>query len=87
MSVELAQNGAGDYAIGATIDGVFIPFATVPGFRVKHQTERAAILAERAGDPTAEGYGSAQDALDQDYQPVKSSSKSSSSSSSKGGGS
>jgi hypothetical protein len=79
MSVELAKDGAGNYAIGATIDGVFVPFATVASHRVGHLSERAAILDERASDPTSEGYGAAVDAKESGFQVVKSASSSSSS--------
>ena len=78
MSVELAQNGAGDYAIGATIDGVFIPFASSAAARVKQLQDRNADLKAKAGDQTHEGHGPALDVLETDWKVVKSRSSSSS---------
>lgn len=86
MAVELAQNAAGDYAIGATIDGTFVPFATVAGHRVAHLQQRAENLAERAKDSGHEGHGAALDAIDADFQIVKTSSKTSSKTKAEGEG-
>lgn len=87
MSVELAQNGAGDYAIGATIEGVFIPFATVAAHRVRHLLDRDADLHAKADDEAHEGHGPALDVIESEFKVVKSTKASSASSSGSGKGS
>lgn len=77
MTPQVAVNGDGDYAIGFTLDGAFVPLATVASHRVKHLVERQATLKARADDPSHEGNGQAQDALAADWQPIASSSPSS----------
>jgi hypothetical protein len=77
MDVQIAKNGDGDYALGATIDGAFVPFANVAGHRVGHLVERAATLAVRAGDTSHEGHEQAKQALEDDWQVVKPASSSS----------
>ena len=41
------QHGNGDASIGAEIDGVYVPFASVPAARIEHLKERAADLVAR----------------------------------------
>jgi len=79
MDAKIAQNGEGDYALGFTIDGAFVPLATVAKHRVGHLVERQATLKARADDPAHEGHGPALDALESDWHVIEPASPSSSS--------
>jgi hypothetical protein len=70
MEAQIAVNGEGDYALGFTVDGAFVPLATVASHRVAHLVERQATLKARADDPSSEGNGEALDALNSEWQPV-----------------
>jgi len=87
MDAQIATNGAGDYAIGFTVDGAFVPLTTVASHRVSHLIERQATLKARADDPAHEGNKQALEAIEADWAVVgsktgKTSSPSSSKSSS-----
>lgn len=51
----LAENAAGDVAIGVEVDGAFIPIASVQKHRIDHLVERHNDLLEKveADDPNA----------------------------------
>ena len=84
MDAQIATNGEGDYALGFTVDGAFIPLATVASHRVAHLVERQATLKARADDPAHEGNKQALDAIEHDWTVVDSkAAKAGSSSSSK----
>jgi hypothetical protein len=68
MDAQIAVNGDGDYALGFTVDGAFIPLATVASHRVGHLVERQATLKAKADDPSHEGHGPACDALETDWK-------------------
>lgn len=68
MDAQIAINGDGDYALGFTVDGAFIPLATVAAHRVGHLVERQATLKAKADDPAHEGNGPALDALEADWK-------------------
>jgi hypothetical protein len=53
--VKVAENAAGDIALGVEVEGVFIPIAGVQAHRVGHLVERGHDLAEKveAGDLSA----------------------------------
>jgi hypothetical protein len=55
VSVKLIQSGAGDYSIGAEIEGAFVPFLTLSAGRVSQLVQRGHDLQERAeqGDERA----------------------------------
>lgn len=70
MTPQIATNAAGDYALGFTVDGAFIPLATVAAHRVGQIVERQATLKARGDDPSHEGNGPALDALEGDWKPI-----------------
>ena len=70
MAVGLFKDAEGNYAIGDTIDGVFVPFATVPAQRVAHLVERGKTLEERSEDVTHEGHDQAVKQLAAEFQKV-----------------
>lgn len=78
MDAQVAVNGDGDYALGFTVDGAFIPLSTVASHRVAHLIERQATLKARADDPSHEGHGPALDAIEVDWKVATSGSGSSS---------
>lgn len=80
MDAQIATNGDGDYALGFTVDGAFIPIGTVASHRVKHLVERQATLKARQDDPSHEGHEQAGDALEADWQVLGASKASTSSS-------
>lgn len=55
-SVKVVEHGEGDHSVGFELDGVFIPVATIPAYRIEHYKERAKVLEQRAkeGDEAAE---------------------------------
>lgn len=67
MDAQIATNGDGDYAVGFTVDGAFIPLATVAAHRVGHLVERQATLKARSDDPSHEGNRQALEALETDW--------------------
>lgn len=79
MDAQIAINGDGDYALGFTVDGAFIPLATVASHRVSHLVERQATLKAKGDDPSHEGHGPALDALETDWKVQSGTSTSSSS--------
>lgn len=83
MEAQIATNAAGDYALGFTTDGAFVPLAVVAKHRVGHLIERQATLKARADDPGHEGHGPALDTLEADWKVIETPKRSSSSSSSK----
>lgn len=48
MSVEVRKFEDGSYALGAIIEGAFVPFVSHPKGRVPQYVERHATLTERA---------------------------------------
>lgn len=74
MEAQIATNAAGDYALGFTVDGAFVPLATVAAHRVGQIVERQATLKARGDDPAHEGHGPALDALEADWKPITSTS-------------
>jgi hypothetical protein len=82
--LHLVEHGNGDYSIGAEIEGVYVPFASVDAARVKHLQERAATIEERydAGDDEEKKRLDEATAL----LPTSASSKSSAKSKTKGEG-
>lgn len=68
MDAQIAVNGDGDYALGFTVDGAFVPLATVASHRVTHLVERQATLKARSDDPSHEGHSQALDALEADWK-------------------
>lgn len=70
MDAQIATNGEGDYALGFTVDGAFVPLATVAKHRVAHLVERQATLKARADDTSHEGHSQALDAIEADWHPV-----------------
>jgi hypothetical protein len=83
MDAQIATNGDGDYALGFTVDGAFVPLATVAKHRVGHLVERQATLKAKADDPAHEGHGPAVDALEDDWQVLDAKKASASSSKAK----
>lgn len=66
VTTETGETGAGvenrvevEHQIGATIDGVFVPFATIAGGRVEvlQRAETARLEAEKAKSPPATKTG------------------------------
>lgn len=74
MSVELATNEAGDYALGAKVAGVFVPIATVSAAHVAQRLQRAEDLAEKAADEKHEGHAQALGVIETDWKVLGSSS-------------
>lgn len=68
MDAQIAQNGDGDYALGFTVDGAFVPLATVASHRVAHLVERQATLKARTDDPSHEGHEQAVKASEGDWK-------------------
>lgn len=75
MDAQIATNGDGDYALGFTVDGAFVPLATVAAHRVAHLVERQATLKARQDDPSHEGHKQAIEAGEQDWAPIDSKAK------------
>lgn len=70
MAIVEARDSEGNHAIGVEVEGVFVPFATVPEHRVRHAVERGKTLQERvAGDP-GDRRDQAQKALDAGFVVV-----------------
>lgn len=57
MSVSVKTNPNGDYALGAEIDGQWVPFVILSGATVAGRVERSRNLAEQAdqGNESAAG--------------------------------
>lgn len=55
MNVAVHTNEDGDAVVGVEADGVFVPFTTIPAYRIGHYRERGEQLLERAaaGDAAA----------------------------------
>lgn len=54
--LKVAENAAGDRAVGIEVEGAFVPLASIPASRVQHMVERHADLTEKAkgGDENAQ---------------------------------
>lgn len=53
MSVQAVEYANGDHAIGAIIEGEFVPFFTLSKGKIAQHVQRAQILKERAGEGDA----------------------------------